>query len=868
MPLSDAETPAQRRFRRTSALFASLVDLPPAERETSLARLQDSAPDLAAELRALLAHDAGMRAPPEDRVRAGIESALREVVPDAFLTGRRLGAYEVVELIGGGGMGRVYRARRADGTAEHEVAIKLVRSELVLPGLLERFSRERRMLAALDHPGICRFVDAGRLPGGAPYVVMELMRGEPLLAFCNRRRLGIEQRLQLLQHVLAAVQHAHANLIIHRDLKSDNILVDEEGRPKLIDFGIARCLTDAGGSGITATAERFGTPASAAPELLRGEPVGVAADIYAIGTLAFELLGGTPPFDLAGLGAADIERCLLHIAPPAMSRRAAQAGDEVAQQRGLSSADALGKRLQGDLDAIIAACLRKRPSDRYAGAEALSDDLQRVLEHRPISMRRTERWNRLRLFVRRHRLACALSAALLLAIASAAGVVIAQAFDLAEQRNRVVAERDRAQQMVLLLQQAFAASNPAGAGGQGLRATDVVDVVRRSLDRFHHGQPQLYAALATTIAAIDLDLGRFQSAVELTRRAIDAAKRAGDDTALRDLSLLDARIATASGDFSRAEQGLRAVAELDDGPRADSLVALANLRLVQARRPEAIALLQMALAQLRAVPGAATADSIDLRLRALSYLSAAWRLEGSPRQALQVLDDSIAAQEQLLGRGHPRTTLDLLARVNLMREIAPAGADQRLASMQDLLATIEQQFGPDSAVASRAQASLGFTLQELGRDAEAVAAFERSHAVLREVNGSDHVYTLLVGSYLAEALGASRADDVRSEALFTAALAGLTGRIEPDGSSMVRVRSGFAEFLAARQRVGEALDVLAAAELAPRSAMPAESREQIRRTTSELLATPACSDTAGAPRCVRLARLLAAVDPPGSAPAQ
>jgi len=270
------------RFRRQRDWFDRALDVDPGQRAALIEDCRAQDPDIADDVALLLETHARI-----DRARTAPALGLAAHALDAAggpAMGSRAGPYRLEEMIGSGGMGRVFRARRADGLIEQEVAIKLLRRESLNPALLRRFSVERQVLASLDHPGIARLLDAAMLEDGTPYVVMELVRGAPLLAWCDARRLSIDERLRLFLRVLDAVAHAHRSLVVHRDLKSSNILVDAQSQPKLLDFGIAKPIS-AGPWDATATAERFFTPSSAAPEQIRADPVTVGVDIYALGNL-------------------------------------------------------------------------------------------------------------------------------------------------------------------------------------------------------------------------------------------------------------------------------------------------------------------------------------------------------------------------------------------------------------------------------------------------------------------------------------------------------------------------------------------------------------------------------------------------------
>ena len=299
--------------------------------------------------------------------------------------GQRLGPYVLEAQVGQGGGGSVWRARREDGRYDAAVAIKLLHLALLGRAGAQRFRREGQILGRLTHPHIAHLLDAGVTPDGQPYLVLELVQGERIDHHCDARRLGIEQRLALFGDVLAAVAHAHAHGVIHRDLKPGNVLVTAEGTVKLLDFGIAKLLADeadmAEATELTLDGGRVLTPEYAAPGQLRGGSVTTATDVYALGVMLYQLLTGqhatTPP----GATSAQAMQATLEVDATRASRAVGLAkGGVAASQRALSP-QRLARRLQGDLDNIVARCLRKVPAERYATVTALADDLRRHLAH-------------------------------------------------------------------------------------------------------------------------------------------------------------------------------------------------------------------------------------------------------------------------------------------------------------------------------------------------------------------------------------------------------------------------------------------------------------------------------------------------------
>jgi serine/threonine protein kinase len=283
----------RERWQQVRDIFDRATALPPAERGAYLEDACSSDLELRKEVDSLLRshEDAGsvfLERPAVDLTSGAAPSLDRSRV------GRRIGVYQIVEAIGRGGMGEVYRAVRADGQYDKQVALKLVRVGFDSSFVLERFRHERQILASLEHPNIARLHDGGTTEDGIPYLVMELIEGTPIHRYCDEHHLGVRERLQLFAQVCAAVQYAHRRLVIHRDIKPSNILVTAEGVPKLLDFGIAKIVDPSGGSETTLL--RPMTPEYASPEQVRGEPITTATDVYSLGVVLYRLLTGRSPY--------------------------------------------------------------------------------------------------------------------------------------------------------------------------------------------------------------------------------------------------------------------------------------------------------------------------------------------------------------------------------------------------------------------------------------------------------------------------------------------------------------------------------------------------------------------------------------------
>lgn len=419
------------QWDRIHVLLHEALGLEPAEREAFFARLANTSTSEAAEVRSLLeAHAAatGFLAEPP------CLEPTRTVFP-----GDRLGPYRIVEEVGHGGMAVVYRATRDDASFIKDVAIKLIDPGLRSDHLIRRFQDERQILSMLEHPHIARLLDAGAAPDGSPYLVMEFVEGESLLAYCDRRRLGIEARIEILLKVCDAVQFAHQQLVVHRDLKSDNVLVTAEGSPRLLDFGIAKLLATDGVTAATLTApmHRLLTPDYASPEQIRGEPAAVASDVYSLGVILYELLTGARPLRFTTRSPEEILRVVLTDEPLPPSANAGQSPtDTVAQQRE-TTPQRLRRSLAGDLDFITLKALEKDPARRYGSVEQLTRDLRRHLGGEAVMARGQSSTYQLSRFVRRNRTAVVTTALVTLAlIAGLAGTTW--------QARQAGIERDRA----------------------------------------------------------------------------------------------------------------------------------------------------------------------------------------------------------------------------------------------------------------------------------------------------------------------------------------------------------------------------------------------------------------------------------------
>jgi len=396
-------------WQQVKSIFHGAIDMPAEERTAYLQEACAGDAALRGEVESLLASHQDSEGFLESTAVAEAAQMLERDLGRRWI-GRLVGPYELVAEIGRGGMGQVFRARRADGQYRSEVAIKLVPAAFASPSVDRRFAAERQILAGLVHPGIARLLDGGTTTDKVPYLVMELVEGQPIDEYCKANTLSVPSRLRLFLAVCEAVSYAHRHLVVHRDLKPNNIFITADGAVKLLDFGVAKVLDSvAPGTKATVTLMRAFTLTFASPEQIRGEPVTTATDVYSLGVLLYHLLTGASPYRCANgpLSALSREICEQSPSPPSATAAA----------RGAAIRDR-ATRINADLDSISMLALQKDPARRYSSVDLLAEDVRRYLDDRPVLARGNAVPDRLGKFVRRHWLATAACTATILAFAA------------------------------------------------------------------------------------------------------------------------------------------------------------------------------------------------------------------------------------------------------------------------------------------------------------------------------------------------------------------------------------------------------------------------------------------------------------------
>jgi eukaryotic-like serine/threonine-protein kinase len=506
--------------QRLETLFAAAIRLEAGRRKEFLREACAGDSALRAELDSLLAaHGHAV-----DFLEAPAGAFVEGVLPEApaIEEGKRVGPYRLIREIGRGGMGEVYLAARADDEYQTQVAIKLVRRGMNIDSVIRRFRHERQILAGLNHPNIARLLDGGATEDNLPWFALEYVEGRPLDVSCDDRRLSIEERLRLFLTVCEAVQHAHRNLVVHRDLKPGNILISKEGAPKLLDFGIAKLLHDGGDEStlsLTLTGTHAMTPAYASPEQAQKGNITTASDVYSLGVILYELLTGHRPYHVTSrMPEQEIARIIREREPvkPSLvfTRRETSGGgtaepaispEEIGRLRG-ETPDRLRRRLAGDLDDIVMMALRKEPDRRYSSVAQFAEDIRLHLAGKPVAAGpETFRYRGVKL-LRRHKKRLALAALLFACVTIIVGW---KALDASAQRREAEQQRDNALVSYKIFREFLAQANDRGPD---VKFADLLGGLGKQVDESPGAPPDLRNEVHFMLGQILLRRGDYLAA--------------------------------------------------------------------------------------------------------------------------------------------------------------------------------------------------------------------------------------------------------------------------------------------------------------------------------------------------------------------
>jgi len=693
--------------------------------------------------------------------------------------GTRIGSYRIAATIGRGGMGEVYRGERVDGTYEQDVAIKVLRAGLGSRELVKRFQTERRILARLQHPSIVRILDGGTTADGRPYLVMPFVEGLPLTAHCDAHVPTLDGRLQLFMRVAAAVQYAHAHLVVHRDIKPSNILVSPTGDVHLLDFGIAKLLAgpDEHTESETRSALRLLTPEHASPEQVRGEVASTATDIYALGVLLYELLTDTRPHRLGQRSMPELERDILEREPAAPSTQA--------------SPFTWARRVRGDLDRIVLMALRKEPARRYGSVGQLVDDLERFLKGLPVAAERDRFGYRFEKFVRRNRGGVAVAAVVALLMVVLSVSMTWQARQLARERDRVQGEKATTESVVALLTSLFARANPVLVpGGDTLRVEQLLAAGETLVDSLS-GTPYVQARMWRVLGTMHQARGRLDVAEVTLRRAYDRMMAMNGSDSLE--------VAQTYHELARA-------VESHEG-RAKALPMFAasfeRLRRSPGVRPQDLMVAERELAE-RSNDQAASRKALQQLVAAKVMKSAADSMEqaaslnalassrygaGQMRDARTLFGESLRLLEALLPVAHPNR---LVVEGNLAMALRDLGEFALAEGMARKMVDLQRTQVTDNPIAmAGAMERLASTQALRGFLDDAERGYRQAGTLENSVLAPTHSMILMnMGSlsYLTSARGRSREALLVSDSALRIARAG--GASETDSLWLHDLRAG------------------------------------------------------------------------------
>jgi serine/threonine protein kinase len=800
-------------------------DVPAADLPEWIARLVAEQPDVGIPLREVLAQNALWD---DDEF---LEAPLQLPADRASRTGQQVSAYTIDALLAEGGMGEVWLAHRSDGRFEGKVAVKLLNLDTPGAKALDRFKREGRVLARLTHPNIARLIDAGATPDGQPFLVLEYVDGEHVDKYCQTRSLSTGSRVRLFLDILAAVAHAHTSLIIHRDIKPSNVLVTSSGIVKLLDFGIAKLVdpesTPEERGQLTRIEESALTPSYAAPEQLLGEPLSTATDVYQLGVLLHVLLAGRLP-----RGGDE----------PTRSERVKAALTETSVRMSDAVGAPLRNELKGDLDAIVEKSLRTRAPERYATAAAFAADLQRYLDHEPVSARAGLFAYRAGKFIRRYRGAVVSVTAVL------ASLIVATVLSLTKE-HKIRLERDRADQITGFMTQIFKVADPSEARGSTVTAREILDKSSQQIQSRVGLDAGLQSDLLQVMADTYTNLGLYARAHSLAQIALDSRRRllgpedpktlvslqqmgnllfleghtAEAEQSLRHTLALQVRVLGADhvhtletrdalvnilvskGRFAEAEKLGRetVVAETRTlGPR--NVLTLRTTRLLasalrrQSRFDEAEKLFRQTAALQREVLGPDHPDTLRTEFTLANMLLE----QGRHAEAEVIYREVLATRSRILGEDHPDTA-DTMATLAL--DLAPD--PDRQGEAEDLfrkaLAIEMVKVGPESRFTTRAEEGLANLLDADHRYAEAESLQREVLRVRLKVLGPDNSDTLLTQSNLADVLfNAGRVAE--AERLYRDTLEHQIRVLDPDDVDLVNTKTNLADVLLKEHRAADA----------------------------------------------------------------
>jgi serine/threonine protein kinase len=739
---------ASKNIKHIQNLFEQVVDLSPKDRQTFLEKACGDDTVLLKTILDLLNADENKHSIFQEEVMDLINQEQTHTYINS-----KIGAYKIIQELGKGGMGVVFLAERDDGEFDQKVAVKLLKYGMGNQEIFKRFQSERQILARLQHPNIARLLDGGVTDDGLPFFTMEYVQGVAIDSYCNQQKLSLSERLKLFQTVCSAVQYAHRNLLIHRDLKPGNIFVSADGDIKLLDFGIAKALSNVEGpemAVLTQAGDRVMTPEYASPEQARGEGVGTATDIYSLGVVLYELLTGLRPYEFEQLSPAKIEQVICNTEPKKPSSAISKLmkdGSKI-EKKGTTlkevSADRknqperIVKDLTGDLDNICMKALKKEPEQRYESVEQFRLDISRYLEGFPVKARPDTLTYRSRKFIKRNQFRLAISGGIFLLISI---FLVFHTVRLASERDRAQLEAQKAEQVSDFLKGLFEISNPRESKGETISARELLDRGAIRLEKELAEQPAVQAEMIHVIGEVYGSIGLFEKADSMLNNALDLRRKLYDDDhpeVAKTLGALGVHYEVLGRFEEAASMHRSAIAILrihaNDKPLAlaASLHSMAHAQMRLHNLDDAESLIREALMIKRKHLGSIHQDVAY----SLNILGDVHDYQGRPNEAERVHREVLEMRRELLGPDH----LDV---ANTLHNLAAALKSQRRyveaeATYLEALRLWKKNVGNENSEVGNSLSQLAFVVGQQGRHEEAETMHLEALSILRRVFGEGH----------------------------------------------------------------------------------------------------------------------------------
>lgn len=500
---------------KLKSIFNHLLTLDPENRTKYLSDLIKSEPELEKEVSTLLkAYEST-----EDFLELpsiATNTFQEEEIRNNSFIGKSIGSFNIIKEAGSGGMGIVYIGQRDDKEFEQKVAIKILRNGLTTEYLVKRFQKERQTLANLQHPNIAKLFDGGTTDDDLPYLIMEFIDGIPITDYCDEHNLNIKQRLKLFQAVCDAVQYAHQNLVVHRDIKPGNILVNKEGRPKLLDFGVAKLIDEE--SDLTKTRMWHLTPEYASPEQIKGENISTRSDIYSLGVLLYQLLSGYQPYLIKTSSPFAISKIITEekiIKPSEIHLN----NEGLIGFKGNERSEKVSQQLKGDLDNIVLKAMHKDQTKRYISVQGFNNDIIRYLKGLPVAARKDTIVYRFSKFVKRHKVGAALFILFNIIIYSSIAAIIYQGNIAAEERDKAKIENKKFEKVNSFLQEMLSSVDPSEIG-RDVKVYDILEKAANDVDTELSDQPEIEASIRSTLGNTYVNLGEYDKGKPFLDKAL------------------------------------------------------------------------------------------------------------------------------------------------------------------------------------------------------------------------------------------------------------------------------------------------------------------------------------------------------------